>query len=41
MAFIKGNVVCGKEVFLAHDADVIGNVTLGDDSSVWYNAVVR
>ncbi len=29
------------EVFVADSATVIGSVTLGDKSSVWFNAVVR
>ncbi len=28
-------------VFIAPGAQVMGNVTLGEDSSVWYNAVLR
>lgn len=28
-------------VFIAPSADVIGDVTLGEDSSVWYQAVLR
>lgn len=31
----------GKEVFIAPNATVIGNVTLGDESSVWFGAVLR
>ena len=31
----------GKEVFIAEGAQVIGDVTLGDHASVWFNAVVR
>ncbi len=31
----------GKDVFLAPGAHVIGRVTLGDRSSIWFNAVVR
>ncbi|MBN2018320.1 MAG: gamma carbonic anhydrase family protein [Candidatus Cloacimonetes bacterium] len=31
----------GKEVFIAEGAKVIGDVTLGDNVSVWFNAVVR
>ncbi|WP_435353689.1 gamma carbonic anhydrase family protein [Emticicia sp. SJ17W-69] len=27
--------------FIAHNATVIGKVTLGDDASVWYSAVIR
>jgi carbonic anhydrase/acetyltransferase-like protein (isoleucine patch superfamily) len=28
-------------LFLAHNATVVGDVTLGEDSSVWFNAVIR
>ncbi len=31
----------GKEWFIAHNATVIGSVTLHDQASVWFNAVVR
>jgi carbonic anhydrase/acetyltransferase-like protein (isoleucine patch superfamily) len=31
----------GKDVFIARGARVIGNVELGDQASVWYNAVLR
>lgn len=31
----------GKEVFIAPSADVIGDVSLGDRCSVWYQAVIR
>jgi carbonic anhydrase/acetyltransferase-like protein (isoleucine patch superfamily) len=31
----------GKDVFLHPSAQVIGNVQIGDDSSVWCNAVLR
>jgi len=30
-----------KSVFLAHGAQIIGNVEIGENSSVWYNAVLR
>ena len=30
-----------KSVFIAGTASVIGDVTIGEDSSVWFNAVVR
>lgn len=33
--------VLGERVWLAETAAVIGDVTLGDDVSVWYSAVVR
>ncbi len=31
----------GRHVFLAHNASVIGQVSIGAHSSVWYQAVVR
>ena len=33
--------VIGERVFLAEGARLIGNVTIGNDSSVFYNAVLR
>ena len=33
--------VIGKDVFVADSADVIGSVELGDNVSVWFNAVLR
>ena len=31
----------GKDCFLASSADIIGDVTIGDNSSVWYRCVLR
>jgi carbonic anhydrase/acetyltransferase-like protein (isoleucine patch superfamily) len=31
----------GQRVFIAEGAQIIGDVEIGDDSSVWYNSVVR
>lgn len=31
----------GKNVFIADGAMLIGDVTVGDNSSIWYNAVLR
>lgn len=31
----------GARVFIAEGAQVIGDVEVGDDSSIWFNAVVR
>src|SRR5581483_10667377 len=31
----------GNRVFIADGAHVIGNVTLGDDANIWFNAVLR
>ncbi len=33
--------VLGSGVFVAHDADVIGRVTLGEDASVFFQCVLR
>lgn len=39
---VKGlTPVFGNNVFLAETATIIGEVTMGDDCSVWFNAVVR
>ena len=31
----------GKNCYLSENASVIGEVEMGDDCSVWFNAVVR
>jgi carbonic anhydrase/acetyltransferase-like protein (isoleucine patch superfamily) len=31
----------GQRVFIAPGAQVVGNITLGDDTSVWFNATLR
>jgi carbonic anhydrase/acetyltransferase-like protein (isoleucine patch superfamily) len=33
--------VLGNEVFVAPTASVVGRVTLGNESSIWYGAIVR
>lgn len=33
--------VFGKNIFLADNAVVVGDVVMGDDCTVWFNAVVR
>ena len=33
--------VTGERVFLAENASLIGEVTIGDDCSIWYGAVLR
>jgi len=35
------DVLTGNNVFIAPNATVIGKVTLGDDVSVWFGAVIR
>jgi carbonic anhydrase/acetyltransferase-like protein (isoleucine patch superfamily) len=39
--FLMRTPVLGKGVYIARGAVVIGDVTLGEHSSVWYNAVLR
>ena len=39
--FLRRKPVLGKDVYIARGAVVLGDVTIGDHSSVWYNAVVR
>lgn len=39
--FLRKNPTLGKNVYIAKGAVVLGDVTLGDNSSVWYNAVIR
>ena len=39
--FLRKQPVLGAGVYLARTAVVVGDVTLGDHSSVWYNAVLR
>ena len=31
----------GKDCFLAENAAIVGDVTIGDDCSIWYSAVLR
>ncbi|MCW0484368.1 gamma carbonic anhydrase family protein [Gaoshiqia sediminis] len=39
---LKGKTpVIGKDCFLAENATIIGDVEIGDHSSIWYSAVVR
>lgn len=39
--FLRREPRLGREVYLASTAVVVGDVTLGDHSSVWYGAVLR
>ena len=39
--FLRQKPKLGKNVFIAKNATVIGDVTLGAHSSVWYGAVLR
>ncbi len=38
---LKSKVKVGKDVFIAPNATLIGDITLGDNSSVWYGAIMR
>ncbi|MEI9934074.1 MAG: hypothetical protein WDM71_04325 [Ferruginibacter sp.] len=31
----------GNNCFVAPNATIVGDVTMGDDCSVWFNAVIR
>ena len=39
--FLRRQPVLGEGVYLARTAVVVGDVTIGDHSSVWYHAVLR
>jgi carbonic anhydrase/acetyltransferase-like protein (isoleucine patch superfamily) len=39
--FLRKKPALGKDVYIASGAVVLGDVKLGDYSSVWYNAIVR
>src|SRR5262249_33714872 len=39
--FLRKQPKLGKSVYLAKTAVVLGDVTIGDNSSVWYGAVFR
>jgi carbonic anhydrase/acetyltransferase-like protein (isoleucine patch superfamily) len=39
--FLQRRPQLGAGVFIAPSADVLGDVTLGEESSVWYQAVLR
>ncbi len=39
--FLRKKPAIGKNVYIARGAVVVGDVTLGDGASVWYNAVLR
>ncbi len=41
MNFKTAQPSVSKQVFVAPSAHVIGNVTVGESSSIWYNAVLR
>jgi carbonic anhydrase/acetyltransferase-like protein (isoleucine patch superfamily) len=38
---LKAKLKTGKDVFVAPNATLIGDITLGDNCSVWYGAILR
>ena len=40
-SYLKYTPKVPESVFIASSADIIGRVTLGEESSVWYNATLR
>lgn len=40
-AFLEHQPVFNETNFIAPSADVIGNVALGEESSIWFNCTVR
>ncbi len=38
---LKKGLTLGKGVFIAESADVLGDCSIGNDSSIWYNVTVR
>lgn len=41
MSFEKNSPKLEKNVFIAQSADVIGEVKVGEDSSIWFGCVIR
>jgi carbonic anhydrase/acetyltransferase-like protein (isoleucine patch superfamily) len=39
--FLRRKPTLGQNVFIASGAVIVGDVSLGDHSSVWYNAILR
>lgn len=40
-SYLNSTPVLGKQVFVAEGAAIIGDVVIGDRSSIWYSAVIR
>ncbi len=40
-SFLTSKPKLGKEVFVSPSADVIGDVVIGDNASLWFNVTVR
>jgi carbonic anhydrase/acetyltransferase-like protein (isoleucine patch superfamily) len=41
MPYLETKPKIEKDVFIAHSADIIGDVQIGENSSVWFGAVIR
>jgi len=41
MRIVDKRPLIGNDVFVAPNASVIGDVTISDNSSVWYGTVIR
>jgi len=39
--FLRRKPTIGQDVYIARGAVVVGDVTIGEHSSVWYNAILR
>jgi len=38
---MNSDIFCGSGVFIAENATVVGDVTLGDDVNIWFGVVIR
>jgi carbonic anhydrase/acetyltransferase-like protein (isoleucine patch superfamily) len=38
---LKAQVKIGKNVFIAANATILGNISLADNVSIWYGAILR
>lgn len=39
--YLRSKVKFGKDVFIANNATLLGDITLGDNVSVWFGAIMR
>ncbi len=40
-SFKEWTPTAGEQTWIAHSSDVVGNVTMGKDASIWFGCVVR
>lgn len=38
---LKKKPIIGENVFIANNAILLGDITIGDNASIWYNVVIR